>query len=134
MIDLREKGRLSGDIQAELRRSMMRNKIVKFADKDINVEEKRIGELEALTKKIFPSTKGKLKDLDKALDDLEIDWSTLYKKLPMIFPDITPEDVKNAYMSELEKLIGGFIEVNFLAIKQMIPKLMSLTQIGSLRK
>jgi len=58
----------------------------------------------------------------------------LYKKLPVIFPDITAEDVKNAYMSELEKLIGGFIEVNFLAIKQMIPKLMTLTQIGSLRK
>jgi len=113
----------------------MRNKIVKFAGKDINVEEKRIGELEALTKKLFPSTKGKLKDLDKALNDLEIEWDTLYKKLPVVFPDITEEDVKNAYMSELEKLIGAFVEVNFFAIKQMIPKLMSLTALaGSQRK
>ena len=112
----------------------MRNKIVKFADKDINVQEKRIGELEALTKKLFPSTKGKLKDLGKALDDLEIDWSTLYKKLPEVFPDITEEDVKNAYMSELEKLIGAFVEVNFFAIKQMVPKLMLLTQTGLQRK
>ena len=112
----------------------MRNKIVKFAGKDINVQEKRIGELESLTKKLFPSTKGKLKDLDKALNDLELDWDLLYKKLPIIFPDLTEEDVKNAYMSELEKLIGAFIDVNFFAIKQMIPKLMALAQTGSQRK
>ena len=112
----------------------MRNKIVKFADKDIDVQERRIGELEALTKKLFPSTKGKLKDIDKALNDLELDWDLLYKKLPIIFPDLTEEDVKNAYMSELEKLIGAFIDVNFFAIKQMIPKLMALAQTGSQRK
>ena len=112
----------------------MRNKIVKFAGKDINVQERRIGELEALTKKLFPSTKGKLKDLDKALNDLELDWDLLYKKLPIIFPDLTEEDVKNAYMSELEKLIGAFIDVNFFAIKQMIPKLMALAQTGLQRK
>ena len=113
----------------------MRNKIVDFAGKSVNVQEKRIGELEALTKQLFPSTKGKLKDLGKALDDLEIEWDTLYKKLPVIYPDITPEDVKNAYMSELEKLIGAFVEVNFFAIKQLMPKLMALTaQAGSMRK
>jgi hypothetical protein len=112
----------------------MRNKIVKFAGKDINVQEKRIGELEALTKKLFPSTKGKLKDLDKALSDLEIDWDLLYKKLPVVFPDITEDDVKNAYMSELEKLIGAFVDVNFFALKQMLPKMMALAQTGLQRK
>ena len=110
---------------------MPRNKIIKFAGKDINVQEKKIGELEILTRELFPSTKGKLKNLDKALNDLEIDWDLLYKKLPVIFPDITEEDVKNAYMSELEKLLGAFVDVNFFALKQMIPKLVSLTQIGS---
>jgi len=113
---------------------MARNKIVKFADKDINVQEKRIGELEILTKELFPSTKGKLKNLDKALNDLEIDWDLLYKKLPVIFPDISEEDVKNAYMSEIEGLLGAFVDVNFFAIKQMIPKLMALAQTGSQRK
>jgi hypothetical protein len=112
----------------------MRNKIVKFADKDINVQEKRIGELEILTRELFPSTKGKLKNLDKALNDLELDWDLLYKKIPVIFPDITEDDVKNAYMSELEKLVGAFVDVNFFAIKQMLPKLMNLAQIGSQRK
>jgi len=113
---------------------MPRNKIVKFADKDIDVKEKKIGELEILTRELFPSTKGKLKNLDKALNDLEIDWDLLYKKLPIIFPDITEDDVKNAYMSELEKLIGAFVDVNFFALKQMIPKLMLLAQTGSQRK
>ena len=110
---------------------MPRNKIVKFAGKDIDVKEKRIGELEILVRELFPSTKGKLKNLDKALNDLEIDWDLLYKKLPVVFPDITEDDVKNAYMSDLEKLIGAFVDVNFFALKQMIPKLMLLAQTGS---
>jgi hypothetical protein len=112
----------------------MRNKIVKFADKDIDVKEKKIGELEILVRELFPSTKGKLKNLDKALNDLEIDWDLLYKKLPVVFPDITEDDVKNAYMSDLEKLLGAFVDVNFFALKQMIPKLMLLAQTGSQRK
>ena len=112
----------------------MRNKRVKFADKDIDVKEKKIGELEILVRELFPSTKGKLKNLDKALNDLEIDWDLLYKKLPVVFPDITEDDVKNAYMSDLEKLIGAFVDVNFFALKQMLPKLMLLAQTGSQRK
>ena len=113
---------------------MPRNKIVKFAGKDIDVQERRIGELEILVRELFPSTKGKLKNLDKALNDLEIDWDLLYKKLPVVFPDITEDDVKNAYMSDLEKLIGAFVDVNFFALKQMLPKLMLLAQTGSQRK
>ena len=112
----------------------MRNKIVKFADKDINVQERKIGELEILVRELFPATKGKLKNLDKALNDLELDWDLLYKKLPVVFPDITEDDVKNAYMSDLEKLIGAFVDVNFFALKQMIPKLILLAQTGSQRK
>jgi hypothetical protein len=112
----------------------MRNKIVKFADKDINVQERKIGELEILVRELFPSTKGKLKNLDKALNDLELDWDLLYKKLPIVFPGLSEEDVKNAYMSDLEKLIGAFVDVNFFALKQMIPKLMLLVQAGSQRK
>jgi len=108
----------------------MRNKIVKFADKDIDVKEKKIGELEILVRELFPSTKGKLKNLDKALNDLELDWDLLYKKLPVVFPDITEDDVKNAYMSDLEKLLGAFVDVNFFALKQMLPKLMLLAQTG----
>jgi len=112
----------------------MRNKIIEFAGKSINVQEKKIGELEILTKELFPSTKGSLKNLDKALNDLEIDWDLLYKKLPVVFPDITEDDVKNAYMSELEGLLGAFVDVNFFALKQIIPKLILLAQTGSLQR
>jgi len=65
---------------------------------------------------------------------LELDWDLLYKKLPVVFPDITEDDVKNAYMSDLETLIGAFVDVNFFALKQMIPKLMLLAQTGSQRR
>jgi hypothetical protein len=37
-------------------------------------------------------------------------------------------------MSDLEKLLGAFVDVNFFALKQMIPKLMLLAQTGSQRK
>ncbi len=113
---------------------MPRNKIVNFAGKDINVQEKKLGELEILTRELFPQTKGKLKNLDKALNDLELDWDLLYKKIPIIFPEITEDDVKNAYMSDIEALLGAFIDVNFFALKQMIPRLMLLAQTGSQRK
>jgi len=33
--------------------------------------------------------------------------SLLYKKLPVIFPEITKDDIKNAYMSELEAAARG---------------------------
>ncbi|TCS80380.1 hypothetical protein [Tepidibacillus fermentans] len=112
----------------------MRTKVITFAGKTITVEEKKIGELEQLLAKLFPATKGKIKDLGKALDNLEIDWDLLYKKIPAIFPDITETDVKNAYISELEELIQAFIEVNFFGLKKLIPKLVSLVQLGSTQK
>ena len=109
----------------------MRNKIVKFADKDINVQERKIGELEILVRELFPATKGKLKNLDKALNDLELDWDLLYTKLPIVFPGLSEEDVKNAYMSDLEKLIGAFIDVNFFGLKKLMGGLMRLNPIIS---
>lgn len=112
----------------------MRNKVVKFANKTINVRECTVGELEILTSELFPSTKGKLKNLDKALSDIEIDWDLLYKKIPVVFPEISEDDVRNAYMSDIEKLIEAFVDVNFLALKRLIPKLTALAQIGSQRK
>jgi len=112
----------------------MRNKIVKFAGKDINVQERKIGELEILVRELFPDSEGSLKKLEKSLNKLDLDWDLLYKKLPIVFPEITEEDVKNAYMSDLEKLIGAFIDVNFFALKQIIPKLILLAQTGSQRK
>jgi len=108
----------------------MRNKTVDFAGKKIRVEEKRIGELEKIIADLFPESKGNIQkvDLGKLLEQAGFDL--LYKKLPVIFPDITKEDVKNAYMSELEELIEVFIDVNFTGVKRLIGPLMTLVQAG----
>ena len=108
----------------------MRNKTVEFAGKKIRVEEKRIGELEKIVAVLFPESKGNIQkiDLSKLLEQAGFDL--LYKKLPVIFPDITKEDVKNAYMSELEQLIEVFVEVNFTGLKRLIKPMMGLIQAG----
>ena len=108
----------------------MRNKTVEFAGKKIRVEEKRVGELEKIVAELFPESKGNIQkiDLGKLLEQAGFDL--LYKKLPVIFPDITEEDVKNAYMSELEQLIEVFVEVNFTGLKRLIKPLMNLIQAG----
>ena len=108
----------------------MRNKTVEFAGKKIRVEEKRIGELEKIVADLFPESKGNIQkvDLGKLLEQAGFDL--LYKKLPVIFPDITKEDVKNAYMSELEQLIEVFVEVNFQGLKRLVGPLMNLIQAG----
>ena len=108
----------------------MRNKTVEFAGKKIRVEEKRIGELEKIVVDLFPESKGNIQkvDLGKLLEQAGFDL--LYKKLPVIFPDITKDDIKNAYMSELEELIEVFVEVNFHGIKRLIGPLMNLVQAG----
>ena len=112
----------------------MRNKTVEFAGKKIRVEEKRIGELEKIVAELFPESKGNIQkiDLGKLLEQAGFDL--LYKKLPIIFPDITEEDVKNAYMSELEALIEVFVEVNFHGIKRLVGPLMNLIQAGLQQK
>ncbi len=112
----------------------MRNKTVEFAGKKIRVEEKRIGELEKIVAELFPESKGNIQkiDLGKLLEQAGFDL--LYKKLPVIFPDIAKEDVKNAYMSELEQLIEVFIDVNFQGIKRLIGPLMNLVQAGLQQK
>ena len=108
----------------------MRNKTVEFAGKKIRVEEKRIGELEKIIAELFPESKGNIQkvDLGKLLEQAGFDL--LYNKLPVIFPDISKDDIKNAYMSELEQLIEVFIDVNFTGIKRLITPLMSLIQAG----
>ena len=108
----------------------MRDKTVEFAGKKIRVEEKRIGELEKIVADLFPESKGNIQkvDLNKILE--QVGFDLLYKKLPVIIPDITKDDVKNAYMSELEALVEAFIDVNFTGIKRLVGPLMNMVQAG----
>ena len=57
-----------------------------------------------------------------------IGFDMLYKELPKIAPGLTKEDFENAYMSELEELLGAFVDVNFTGIKKLAKTLMSLAQ------
>ena len=108
----------------------MRNKTVEFAGKKIRVEEKRIGELEKIVADLFPESKGNIQkvDLGKLLEQAGFDL--LYKKLPVIFPDISKDDIKNAYTSELEALLEAFVDVNFQGVKRLIGPLMGMVQAG----
>jgi len=118
---------------------MARSKIVTVNEKNIIIREKRIGELETLVKELFPESKGKLSEID--LNELlgNVNFSLLYDKLPKIFPELTKDDMKNAYMSELEAILGAFVDVNFRGFKRLLQPLMSisqmiLTQTGLARK
>lgn len=108
----------------------MRNKVVSFAGKEIRVEEKKIGELEKLIADLFPSSKGKIANIDISKELEALDFDILYKKLPIIFPELTKDDIKNAYMSEIEALLGAFVDVNFLGLKKLLKPMLTLAQSG----
>ncbi len=105
----------------------MRNKIVKVGDKEVLVVEKRIKEFRELSSNISMSFKDVLNmELDNKTTDDVFDTvvSMLEDKLTIIFPQLTVEDIDNAYMSEVEELIAAFIEVNFTGAKKVMSPLM----------
>mgnify|MGYP006894314445 CR=1 FL=1 len=110
--------------------ALMRNKTIEFAGKKIRIEEKRIGELEKIVADVFPESKGNVSKIkiEKLIE--QIGFDLLYDKLPLIIPEITADDVKNAYPSEIEALLEAFVDVNFTGVKKLIRPLMNLMQIG----
>ena len=108
----------------------MRTKTITFAGKKLRIEESRISELEGIVAKLFPESKGKITDIK--LDSLmeQIGFELFYDKIPILFPDLTADDVKNAYPSEIEQLLEAFFEVNFTGVKRLIGPLMGFLQMG----
>ncbi|KYN77180.1 hypothetical protein A0J52_09980 [Clostridium sporogenes] len=105
----------------------MRTKIVEVAGKQITVRERKIKELDGLMDKLnvdFDSVlkANSFKDLKGVLTNV------LNEKLPIVFPEIKEEDINEAYPSEIEELIGGFIEVNFTGMKKVITPMYGLMQ------
>ena len=104
----------------------MRTKIVKVADKDILIQEKTIGEIK------------------KIVNDLNIDFSKLMQtelekenflsevlliiqdRIEILFPQLKDVDMDNVYISELENLIDGFLEVNFSMMKKVFMKVTTM--------
>ena len=104
----------------------MRTKIVKVADKDILIQEKTIGEIK------------------KIVNDLNIDFSKLMQtelekenflnevlliiqdRIETLFPQLKDVDMDNVYISEIESLIDGFLEVNFSMMKKVFMKVTTM--------
>ena len=104
----------------------MRTKIVKVASKYILIQEKTIGEIK------------------KIVNDLNIDFSKLMQteiekdnflnevlliiqdRIEILFPQLKDVDMDNVYISELEALIDGFLEVNFSMMKKVFMKVTAM--------
>ena len=104
----------------------MRTKIVKVANKYILIQEKTIGEIK------------------KIVNDLNIDFSRLLEteiekdnflnevlliiqdRIEILFPQLKDIDMDNVYISELEALVDGFLEVNFLMLKKVFMKVTTM--------
>ena len=104
----------------------MRTKIVKVADKDILIQEKTIGEIK------------------KIVNDLNIDFSKLMQtelekenflnevlliiqdRIEILFPQLKDVDMDSVYISELESLVDGFLEVNFSMMKKVFMKVTTM--------
>lgn len=108
---------------------MPRSKEAEIGGKKIVVYERKIKELEALAVELSGALDNFLKadNGDKAVGSIKV---ILYEKIPVLFPGIDKDDIAEAYPSELEDLVGAFIEIHFFALKRMLPGLMALVQAG----
>lgn len=112
---------------------MPRSRIVTVNGKTLKIEEKRIGELEALAEKVGASFGGAL--AANTVGDLSgTVKAVLYEKIPEIIPELTSDDIKNAYPSEIEALVEAFVDVNFTGVRQLLGQAMPLLQAGLTQK
>lgn len=107
----------------------MRTKSVTVNGKTVVVNEKKIGELKALGSKYKDEFDNIIK-VNTADDFTKVVGDVFYTKIPELFPVLTAEDIDNAYPSELEGLVGAFIDVNFTGIKKVGVPLLQTTLVG----
>lgn len=103
----------------------MRVKEIEFAGKKLTIREKKIKELKALAEKIGVEFQDIFK-ADEVGDVLGVLTSLLNDKIPEIFPEITSDDVDEAYSSEVEELISAFMDVNFSGLKKVVTPMLKL--------
>ncbi len=109
---------------------MPRTKEVEIAGKKITVTERKIKELEALAVGLSDSLDAIFK-AESSQGAMEAITGILYKHIPEIFPGITKEDIREAYLSEIEELGKAFIDLHFFALKRLLPGLIALVQAGT---
>ncbi len=108
----------------------MRTKLVTVNGKEISVQERRIGDLEKLVAELFPGSGGSLAKVDLAKLADKLDWDLFYDNVPLLFPALSADDVKQAYPSELEALVEAFVDVHFFGLKRLMAPLLGLARTG----
>jgi hypothetical protein len=96
----------------------MRMQDVEIADKIYTVKESKVKELRGMFESFTEETDkaigaNKAKDLSGMVNEF------IGGKLTEVFPGLTPEDLDEAYPSEIEELVGAFIAVNFTGLKKV---------------
>ena len=100
----------------------MRTKIVKVADKDILIQEKTIGEIKRIVNELnvdFSKLMQTELEKDNFLNEVLL---IIQDRIEILFPQLKDIDMDNVYISELEALIDGFLEVNFSMMKKVFIK------------
>ena len=104
----------------------MRTKIVKVADKDILIQEKTIGEIKKIVNELnIDFSKLMQTELEKENFLSEV-LSIVQDRIEILFPQLKDIDMDNVYISELENLIDGFLEVNFSMLKKVFMKVTTM--------
>ena len=104
----------------------MRTKIVKVASKDILIQEKTIGEIKKIVTDLnidFSRLMETEIDKDNFLNEVLL---IIQDRIEILFPQLNDIDMDNVYISELEALIDGFLEVNFLMLKKVFMKVTTM--------
>ena len=100
----------------------MRTKIVKVADKDILIQEKTIGEIKKIVNELnmdFSRLMSTELEKENFLNEILL---IIQDRIEILFPQLNNVDMDNVYISELEALIDGFLEVNFSMMKKIFMK------------
>ena len=104
----------------------MRTKIVKVSNKEILIQEKTIGEIKKIVADLnidFSRLMETEIDKDNFLNEVLL---ILQDRIEILFPQLNDIDMDNVYISELEALIDGFLEVNFLMLKKVFMKVTTM--------
>ena len=104
----------------------MRTKIVKVVNKDILIQEKTIGEIKKIVNDLnidFSKLLETEVDKDNFLNEVLL---IIQDRIEILFPQLKDVDMDNVYISELEALVDGFLEVNFLMLKKVFMKVTTM--------
>ena len=104
----------------------MRTKIVKVANKDILIQEKTIGEIKKIVNELnIDFSKLMQTELEKEnfLNEVLL---IIQDRIEILFPQLKDVNMDNVYISELESLVDGFLEVNFSMMKKVFMKVTTM--------